>query len=171
MRRRKKVRGMVRAVLIGIIIVFGIGVIIYFGDSSKSSGGGYNRCNDVVDNYEPPDFSHVKSVLENEEMIHDLPSKGSLSFVFFHVVEGCTFGDKFYYITKGSVEEKRSGADIRIMVYSDYAGDFGDKSLCEIVQSARANGEFRQSSELSKVRLLIRYVGMLKYRECFGFEV
>jgi hypothetical protein len=42
-------------------------------------------------------------------------------------------------------------------------------NLCDVIQQANKNGDLGSESKYSTMNLLIKYAGMLKYRDCFGF--
>ena len=46
---------------------------------------------------------------------------------------------------------------------------FKGDNLCEVIQRANKNGDLGFESEYGKASLFIKYVGMLKLRDCFGF--
>ncbi|MBU2616695.1 MAG: hypothetical protein KKB79_01800, partial [Nanoarchaeota archaeon] len=41
--------------------------------------------------------------------------------------------------------------------------------ICDVVKEANANGDLGFDSDYGKARLLLKYSGMMKYRDCFGF--
>ncbi len=125
-------------------------------------------CSIVKDTYLKPDFSGIKSSLEKEALVSEFPKAGSLRLRFFHFTEGCRFWDKSFILKTNSVEEGDFQTDIDIWVHSKYAPDLKTQGLCDVVQNAKSNGDFGQSTNLGKTRLTIRYASLLKYKDCFG---
>jgi len=55
-------------------------------------------------------------------------------------------------------------------MHTRYISEMNEGNLCEIINKAINNGELKLESQESKAKLLVKYAGMLKHRECFGVE-
>ncbi|MBI2629608.1 hypothetical protein HYW76_00745 [Candidatus Pacearchaeota archaeon] len=141
-------------------------------NSSLSPSSQYypDECRELLpDDYALPDFNNFKSVIQNEQLLKDLPSEGSLKIMFFHFSAGCRRWDKTYTLTKNNIEEKNSNADVDIIILSDYVSQIAPGNICEVIQDARENNDFAQTLNIGRSKFYVRYSGMMKYKECFGF--
>lgn len=136
--------------------------------SSSSSVPREDPCKTVQDSYIKPDFDKVKTIIKSEDIVKDMPSSGSLQLSFYHFAGSCRKWDKNYLITQNNLEEKKSSADIEVWIHSDYASEISQGNLCDIISDANKNGHLGSSSSLSKTRLLLKYSGLLGYRDCLG---
>jgi len=163
-------------IFVGIVILLGVaggGIYFYFmyldkqvyGDLINMNSG--TTCNLSGDDYAKPDFNQVKTLIEKEQMIQDLPEDGSLSVVFYHVFNGCKVYDKIYRITKGKVEERNMKGDIDINMPSDYAKKISN-GICPVIIEANNNQELGKTVNVNTAKLLVKYSGMLKYKDCLG---
>ncbi|MBU4117082.1 MAG: hypothetical protein KKG94_04995, partial [Nanoarchaeota archaeon] len=59
--------------------------------------------------------------------------------------------------------------EISLTLHSKYISELNENNLCEIVKKANNNRDLGFYSENSKAKLFIKYAGMLKHRDCFGF--
>lgn len=135
---------------------------------SSPSKPAVDACANIKDNYKLPDFTNMKEKLAKEPFVNDIPAKGSIRLRFYHFIENCRIWDKTYYMSGGKIEEKNLNADIDVWIHSDYVEKFNEKTLCEIINDAKNNGDLGRDSDLSKTTLLWRYKSMLGYRECIG---
>ena len=58
---------------------------------------------------------------------------------------------------------------MNVIIHSKYISELPSSSLCDIIQKARTNGDFAYDTQLGDAKLLLKYSGMIKYRDCFGF--
>ena len=179
------------AIMVGIIVVLAVtGAVtynVYFKKSKPASTSNPStsapsgpsvpsRCSLVAknDTYAKPDFERLKSVMENQPLVLDVPKAGKISLRFFHFTEGCRIYDKSYVISDGKITEGGgSDADIFVTLASSYVDRITQDNFCDIVKEARANDGLGQwtSEDVSEATLLWRYKGMLKYKECLGITL
>ncbi len=147
--------------------------------TSSSSGSSVpskpSRCSLVAKNdaYVKPDFDRLRTVMQNQPLVLDVPSKGRISLRFFHFTEGCRIYDKSYIISDGQIAEGGGSADIYVTLASSYVDRIDETNFCDIVKEARANDGLGQwtDEDVGEATLLWRYKGMLKYRECLGIKL
>lgn len=156
-------------VILALIVVSGIFVyFVYTGaDNIEDITNSTDICNLSNDNYTLPDFSNIRNLLENEEMIKDIPNEGCISLRFYHYFNDCKIYDKSYYLTKNKVEEKTEKADIEIFIPTDFASEI-QGNLCSSSKKAKESGNFQTNLNIGIPKLFWKYSGMLKYRECLG---
>jgi len=173
-------------VIVGILLIIGLiiyNIYPYFSDrdidsessgkrsgSGKSGTPGPNPC-DVEDSYQAPDFSSLKTKLENQAFVKNMPKKGSVRLRFFHFKGRCRVWDRAYFLTTNSVEEKNVNGDFDIWIHSDYVSKLNNENLCDVIAEARAKGDLGSWTELGKVELVWRYKSMLGYKDCIGIDV
>lgn len=138
-------------------------------NSNNKASGNVQVLTSGKDLFVSPDFNHLKDILSKEKLISDFPTSGSLKLSFYHFFQGQRIWDKTFFITKGKIEDKDAQADINIWIASIYVDKFDGTNLCSIIQEARKNGDFGQEFDLGKAKLLWKYAGMIKYKNCFGF--
>lgn len=161
-----------RVILISILIIFLIitGVsayFIYFQEPVQNQEDINNPCTGLTDSYEA-DFSSVKPILEQNEMIQSVPDSGKISIKFYHDKDNCRFIDKAFMLSSGKVTEENPACDIDLFIHSKYAEQITQENICQIISQARANGELYQNLNVGKASLLIKYSSLLKYKDCLG---
>ena len=110
----------------------------------------------------------VASIIESSEFIKDVPKKGIISLRFFDFKEGeRIWQDGFLIGKKGILNEGKP--DIYLSLHSKYISQLNNDNFCETIRKANQNGDLGFYSEKNEAILLIKYVGMLKHRDCFGF--
>ena len=110
----------------------------------------------------------IVEFLEAGEFIEDMPAKGVISLRFFSFKDGKRVWHDDFLIGKDHLLSNGK-PDIYLTLHSKYISEFKGENLCDVVKKANKNGGLGFYSELGKTRLLIKYVGMLKHRKCFGF--
>ncbi len=104
----------------------------------------------------------------SSEFIEDIPKKYPVAITFFSFENGeRIFHDSFLIGKQGFLTEGKP--EVYLSLHSKYIKELNQENFCEIVQRANKVGDLGFYSESSKVSLLIKYRGMLKYRECIGF--
>lgn len=125
----------------------------------------------LSDDYALPDFEQVKSFLEKEQIVKDVPQAGKILIQFYHFNSCGKITDKSYVISGGKILQEQSSCDLEILISSDYAKKFSGNNLCEIIQEARNNGHLSQKTNASNSKLLWTYKSMLKYKDCLGISI
>jgi len=160
-----------RKVLVAIIVIVVLGVVGFF----LFSDGGLRTSGDVVSGevvemvpLDSLERSKVVQMIESSEFVGDMPRNGVIALRFYSFKDGKkVWRDGFLIGKDGLLSNGES--DIYLAIHVKYIEEIGESSLCDITKKANDNGDLGFYSEKSKVRLLIKYVGMLKHRECFGF--
>jgi len=57
---------------------------------------------------------------------------------------------------------------IYLTLHSKYIEQLNTTGLCDTIKLANENKDLGFESEYSPTNLLIKYSGMIKYRDCFG---
>lgn len=109
--------------------------------------------------------------IESQKMIQELPKDALISLKLYNFNTGVRQWEKAYLITKGDVKEvneqdiDQSKLDAEIIINSKYPLS---AEFCAAIKQARANNDFGYELKASKVSLLWKYKGMMKYKDCFG---
>ena len=108
-----------------------------------------------------------QSVLASE-FVNDLPKNDPVFLRFFSFESGeRVWQDGFLVGREGILTQ--GNPSIYFSIHSKYIPELNEQNLCGIVQTANRNGDVGIYSDYSKARLFLKYVGMLKHRDCFGF--
>lgn len=115
------------------------------------------------------DYSTLVSDLLKSDIVQDLPNDAVLRLQFYNFDSGVREWEKSYNLKKNSVQEGSDTGNIQIIMHSKYVQDFKIKSVCEVLTSAKNNGDFGVDTEMSDSALVWKYKSMMKYRSCLGF--
>ncbi|PIN93511.1 hypothetical protein COU61_00830 [Candidatus Pacearchaeota archaeon CG10_big_fil_rev_8_21_14_0_10_35_13] len=112
----------------------------------------------------------VQKVINTNEMLNDMPDSGSIVLRFYDFKNGERIWQDGFLLSKKGLGEGEM-PDILLYLHAKYINELKDDgtNLCEVIQKAKNNGDVASETELSKTKLLLRYAGMIKYRDCFGF--
>ena len=100
--------------------------------------------------------------------VKDLPSDGVIALRFYDFF----LGERIWHddILIGKTGILSSGTpDLVLIMHARYISQLNGGNLCEVIQAANAAGEMWTESQYSNTKLMLKYAGMLKYRDCFGF--
>ena len=164
----KKIRGKNKKIIIGLaILIVILGVIIKITIFPSTRGGGSVQQFEVVPLSED-ERTKVAQVLISSDFMEDVPAKNPIALTFYDFQDGQQIFRDTFLIADG---EFLSEGEPVIYLYlpSRYISEFDGDNLCEITTLARNNGELGFHSESNKAMLFIKYAGLLKYRDCFGF--
>jgi len=104
-------------------------------------------------------LENFPSYLVKQAIIKELPKSAQISLVLSDV-------GKSYIVTTGSVKEgQATKPDIIVTIPSKYVLDSGD--FCSLVKLANSRRDLSYELKVSKVSLLWKYSGMMKYKSCF----
>ena len=104
-------------------------------------------------------LENFPSYLAKQNIIKELPKNAQISLVLSDV-------QKSYIVTTGSiVEGQASKPDIIVTIPSKYVLDSGD--FCSLVKLANSRRDLSYELKASKVSLVWKYSGMMKYKSCF----
>ena len=109
----------------------------------------------------------IQTLIESE-FISDVPKKNPIFLQFYSFDQGQRIWRDGFLIGKN---ELLSQGEPSVYLYlpSRYISQINKDNICERMKEAKNNGELGLYSDYSKARLLVKYVRMLKHRECFGF--
>jgi hypothetical protein len=113
-------------------------------------------------------MSLLTQTISSSEFVKDLPKEGIIALRFYDFI-----GD--YRIWKNDIFIGRDGIlnsgspDLVLLMHAKYIMQLKDTDLCGVMANAQTNGEMWTESEYSDAKLLFKYSGMLKYRDCLGF--
>jgi hypothetical protein len=141
--------------------------------SSGNSGEGNNIATPVATQTQIYVLNDEKTNLLNQtvlssEFIKDFPEKGIIALRFYDFIGEQRIWVKDILIGKhGLLNEGKP--DLVLIMHAKYVAQLNETNLCDVIKTAKTNGEMWSESEKSDVELLFKYSGMIKYRNCFGF--
>jgi len=104
-------------------------------------------------------LENFPSYLAKQNIIKELPKSAQISLVLSDV-------GKSYIVTTGSIVEGQAAKpDIIVTIPSKYVLDSGD--FCSLVKLANSRRDLSYELKASKVSLVWKYSGMMKYKSCF----
>ena len=104
----------------------------------------------------------------SSEFVGDLPSKGAIALQFYDFQNGERIWQSGFLI--GQDGFLSSGTpDLVLIMHAKYISSLDGTNLCEVIQAAQANGDMWVETEASNAKLFLKYAGMIKHRDCFGF--
>ncbi len=143
------------------------------GDSEVSSEGEQVKNVNVQAPVPDPSISAeqleiLNKTLSSSEMIKALPKNGIIGLKFYDFDgNGERVWRRIILIGKTGIISSGS-PDIIMFMHSRYIAELEEKPLCDVVKGAEANGEVWSEGQQSDAKLLMKYSGMLKYRDCLG---
>lgn len=115
------------------------------------------------------DYNNVRTMLEKNEVIQEMPSKATLVLEFFNYWTGEREVEKSYIIKGNNVQiGQTSEYDIFLSLHSKYLCEINENNFCDIIKKAKANGDLGFYTELSDIKLAWKFKSMLEYKDCFG---
>jgi hypothetical protein len=98
----------------------------------------------------------------------DLPNNGVIALRFYDFYLGERIWQPDILIGKTGI--LTSGTpDITLFMHARYISQLNGANLCDVIKSAQTNGEMWTETSESTLKLLMKYSGMMKYRDCLGF--
>ena len=155
--------------ILGLIIV--IALIYYATTSTISSISGKAISNSQTGKQVAVTKENLYLYVESQKMIQELPKNALIYLRLYNSDAGVRQWEKSYLITRGNVEEvnaqniDKSKLDAEIIINSKYVLAY---EFCTAIKQAIANKEFEYELKSSKITLLWKYKGMMKYKDCFG---
>ena len=165
------------ALIIMVVVLLGV----YFGinyynskktvSSGQSVGGGSSyKSSPVI--YEPAteeDYARLEEILPQNEIIQKRPDSSRILLRFYNFDTGVREWEKSYILTRGSAERGYAeDVDMVLIMHSKYLSRLTASNFCNIIKSAKANGDFGSELKLSKTKLLWRYKSIMGYKDCLG---
>ena len=163
LKKIKKYKKWLIALGIVILVVVALIVIPKLGKSGIGSGGQVE-----IHPLNQDQINIVGHTVLSSEFITDLPKKGAIALQFYDFENGERIWQSGFLIGKDGF--LNSGTpDIVLIMHSKYISYLNGANLCEVVQAAQVNNDMWVESEESNAKLLLKYSGMIKHRDCFGF--
>lgn len=122
----------------------------------------------ILTSLTPEEAAKVKNAILSSEFISAMPNNGVISIQFYYFPLGERVWLDTFLIGKNQILTS-GNPDMNVIIHSKYISELPSSSLCDIIQKARANGDFAYDTQLGDAKLLLKYSGMVKYRDCFGF--
>ena len=110
----------------------------------------------------------IAGTIVSSEFIKDVPEKDPVALSFFNFDDQGRFWQDGFLIGKDQLLSQGEPS-VYLALHSKYISQLDGTNLCEIIKEANNNGNLAMDSEYGKAKLLVKYAGMLKHRECFGF--
>jgi hypothetical protein len=171
----KKEKKIIISIAMAIIVLVGIILVCKFVSTGKivgnelSSTGKTGRNEPVtVVLFSQEERQKIVQTILSTEFIKDIPENNPVALTFFSFENNQRIWRETFLIGNNQLLTKGEPA-IRLTLHSKYIAEFNGNNLCEIIQKANRNGDLGFKSEYSEARLFMKYAGMLKHRECFGF--
>tara|TARA_Y100000310_G_scaffold339472_1_gene432204 strand:+ start:425 stop:916 length:492 start_codon:yes stop_codon:yes gene_type:complete len=109
----------------------------------------------------------VTGTLISSEFIKDVPEKNPIALIFFKFENGQRVWQEGFLIGNNQILSEGEPT-MKLILHSKYIAELNGDNLCETIKKAKQNGDLGFQSDYGKVKLFIKYKGMLKHRECFG---
>jgi len=114
------------------------------------------------------EVAKVKNAILSSAFIKDLPNTGIIALHFFNYQNGQRIELDTFFIGKDQI--LTSGTpDLTILLHTKYIAELTPTNLCEIIPKANTNNDLAVETAMGEAKLLMKYSGMMKYRDCFGF--
>jgi hypothetical protein len=157
-----------RWLVIGVVFAIAIALIIFF--TMKHSTGGVVNSGEPI-RYVPLSQEEVDKVAQtiiSSEFIKDVPEKNPIALIFFNFENGKRVQQDAFLIGNNQLLTQGTPS-VYLTLHSRYISELNGNNLCDVIKEANKNGDLGFQSEYNTAILLIKYVGLLKYRNCFGF--
>ncbi|MDP3986782.1 MAG: hypothetical protein Q8P81_00995 [Nanoarchaeota archaeon] len=166
---KKKERDGSKKIVLGLVVVavFLIVLFLVFKPESKvnvESNSGESR-------YVPLENAEVQKVSEvilSSDFVGDVPGDDPISISFYSFDSGVRIWRDSFLIGSGEILSEGKPS-ISLSLDAKYISEMSGDNLCDVVKAANQNGDLGFESEYGKARLLLKYSGMMKHRDCFGF--
>ena len=114
------------------------------------------------------EIERVATTILSSEFIKDVPKKNPVAITFFNFDEQGKYWQDGFLIGKDKLLSEGEPS-IYLALHSKYISGLDGTNLCDIIKQANNNGDLAFDSQYGKAKLLVKYAGMLKHRDCFGF--
>ena len=111
---------------------------------------------------------NLADFVKSNSIINELPKSADIELRFYNINNGERIWEERYIIKKSLVEKGNvENPDLVVILDSKYIEELGD--FCYALTKAHNNGDLRIEFKKSKVSLLWKYGGILKYKSCLGY--
>lgn len=168
----KKRRNIIKLALIGLGIVILIAVCFFLFNSKESESvsvsNSTNSSAKVVPSLSKEQISTINETVLTSEFVKDLPENGIIALKFYDFSGEQRIWRKQILIGRNGF--LNSGKpDMVLIMHSRYISELNETNLCDVISSAKGNGEMWVESEYSDAKLFLKYSSMMKYKDCLGF--
>ncbi len=139
------------------------------GEIGVDCGGPCSACPpSIVTALTPDEVAKVREAILSSPFVSDLPKDGIISLHFFNYQNGQRVELDTFLIGKDQILTSGS-PDISVIIHTKYIAELTPTNLCDIISKAKAGGDIAFETYQSDTKLLMKYSGMIKYRDCMGF--
>ena len=138
------------------------------GETGVDCGGPCSACVVIVTSLTADEVAKVKNAILSSTFIKDLPNNGIIALHFFNYQNGQRIELDTFLIGKDQILTEGT-PDLTVLIHSKYIAELTPSNLCEIIPKANENGDLGVDTTLGEAKLLMKYSGIIKYRDCFGF--
>lgn len=172
MSKRKKI-----LIISLVIIIVALAIIVFAKTMNNKEEGNINPASSAAGNssyqvkyspLSPEEINKVADTILSSEFIKSIPENEPISLIFFKFENGERIWQDGFLIGRNQLLSTGSPG-ISLTLHSKYISQLDGSNLCDIIQQANKNRDLGSESKYSTTGLFLRYSGMLKYRECFGF--
>jgi len=164
--RRNKMKNKKRVITILIILLVVIFGIAY--SKFQTTGKSIVSQKVTIIPLSSAEIEKVATTILSSEFIKDVPKKYPIALRFFDFESGQKRWRDGFLIGKNQLLLEGEPA-VYLSLHSKYISELNNANFCEIIKRANENRDLGFDSEYNKASLFIKYSGMLKHRECFGF--
>lgn len=157
---------------LSIILIIIVVVLIFLVENKNIIGSFLGVKNQASENIPTINinYGNIEEALSGNSIVRALPEDAVILLRFYNLNAGQREWEKSYVIKKTEVREGFvDNADIKVTIHSKYLEKLTNKNFCSVIQTASKNGDLAIETELSKVKLLWKFKGIIKYRGCLGF--
>lgn len=152
-----------RVVLFSLVVLIGFFLVFVLMNGFLSSGSVAISGMAVVD----VNYNNFADVVSKISLVDDLPKNSEVLIKFYNFDKGYRNVEKTYLIKEGVISESDlESAEVVVYLYSGYIDKLNNNNFCDVLSDAYEKKNLGIRSSLSKVKVLWKYRGMLKYRSC-----
>jgi len=155
-----------KRIVIGIIILIVLGILIF--NEFLFSGKTKNIQEVEIVPLTAEERQKVVQTVLSSKFIADVPNKNPIALQFYDQQGNERIWRDGFLIGENQLLSQGEPS-IYLYLPSRYILQIDNDNLCDVIKKAKGNGELGFYSDYSKAILLIKYAGMLKHRDCFGF--
>ena len=150
-----------------VLLVVIVGIYFIFFNSEETSSSGDNQQLRYV-SLSQTQVEIVFYSIMSSDFIQDVPESHPIAITFYTFEGNEKVVQDSFLLGEGQLLQEGE-PEIYIGIPSKYIDGVEEKGLCDTMKEAVNNGEITFYSESNQASLLLKYRGMLKYRDCFGF--
>ena len=153
--------------IFGLIILLIIGFFVIIKDKKPEVTGNVGAQVQITP-LSNEQINILAQTILSSEFIKDLPNNGAIALQFYDYVGEQRIWQSGFLIGKDGFLSEGT-PDIVLIMHSKYISQLDGTNLCEIIKTAQTNGDLGIETKESETKLFLKYAGMMKYRDCFGF--